>query len=186
MDRCGLLGRSHRRSASGFRPGRSVPIHHRSPQFDPRVHPLSDALPLRSTTPADPLRCLDERAFQPARPERLPWGFAPHHDVRRQQPLPARDNPGYPVSALRCVLGVPPAHDALLRCRPCGFVSPRSRVQGSPFRGLDPPYGAVPPFDGRCPRDVDHPAPAVARASTERLAFRALLSARSATIDRKR
>jgi len=27
-------------------------------------------------------------------------------------------------------------YDGFLRSRPCGFVSPRSHVQGSPFKGL--------------------------------------------------
>jgi hypothetical protein len=38
--------------------------------------------------------------------------------------------------------------------RPCGFVSPRCHVQGSPFRGFVPPDGAAPGFPGRCPRAV--------------------------------
>jgi len=44
---------------------------------------------------------------------------------------------------LRSVLGVSHALDGLLRYRPCGFVSPRSHVQGSLFRGF-PPGEAVP------------------------------------------
>jgi len=34
------------------------------------------------------------------------------------------------------VLGVSHARDGLLRLWPCGFVSPHSHVQGSPFRGF--------------------------------------------------
>jgi len=57
-----------------------------------------------------------------------------------------------PVASTRCgipnvrtcsVLGVSHALDGLLRHRPCGFVSPRCRVQGSLFRGF-PPGEAVP------------------------------------------
>lgn len=35
-----------------------------------------------------------------------------------------------PSSTLRSVLGVPPAHDGLLRCVPCGLVPSHSHVQG--------------------------------------------------------
>jgi hypothetical protein len=41
-----------------------------------------------------------------------------------------------PNSTLRSVHGVPPAFNGLLHSRPHGLVSSRSRVQGSPFRGL--------------------------------------------------
>ena len=41
-----------------------------------------------------------------------------------------------PDPALRSVLGVSRALDGLLRHLPCGFVSPRSHVQGAPSRGL--------------------------------------------------
>jgi len=41
-----------------------------------------------------------------------------------------------PTPTLRSVLGVPPALDGFIRCRPCGFVSPHSRVQGFPSREL--------------------------------------------------
>ena len=41
-----------------------------------------------------------------------------------------------PDPALRSVLGVSHALDGLLRQLPCGFVSPRSHVQGLPSRGL--------------------------------------------------
>ena len=43
---------------------------------------------------------------------------------------------GVPDPALRSVLGVSHAPDGLLRHLPCGFVSPRSHVQGLPSRGL--------------------------------------------------
>jgi hypothetical protein len=47
---------------------------------------------------------------------------------------------GIPVPVLRSVHGVSHAHDGLRHHRPCGFVSPRYRVQGSPFRGLSPAW----------------------------------------------
>jgi hypothetical protein len=51
--------------------------------------------------------------------------------------------PGLPIPS-RSVLGVSHALDGFLRHRPCGFISPRSHVQGSLFRGF-PPGEAVPP-----------------------------------------
>jgi hypothetical protein len=59
-------------------------------------------------------------------------GFRPSS---RRQPAAstfARD----PGPALSSVLGVSHAHDGFLRHRPCRFISPRSRVQGSPSRGF--------------------------------------------------
>jgi hypothetical protein len=54
----------------------------------------------------------------------------------RHQPAVSTRCAELPGSTLRSVLGVPPALDGLLHHRPCGFVSPHSRVQGSPFRGF--------------------------------------------------
>jgi len=50
---------------------------------------------------------------------------------------------GIPRPRICSVLGVSHALDGFLRSRPCGFVSPRCRVQGSLFRGF-PPGEAVP------------------------------------------
>jgi hypothetical protein len=52
----------------------------------------------------------------------------PLRDINR----PRRCN-GFPYPP-PSVLSVPPAPDGLLRVRPCGFISPRSHVQGSPTR----------------------------------------------------
>jgi len=65
--------------------------------------------------------------------ERLPWGFFPSS---RPEPAASTDRPRSHPRAWRSVLGVSHALDGLLRHRPCGFVSPRSHVQGSPSRGL--------------------------------------------------
>ena len=45
---------------------------------------------------------------------------------------------GSPIPTLRSVLGVSHARDGFRHHRPCGFVAPRSHVQGSPYRGLSP------------------------------------------------
>jgi len=55
----------------------------------------------------------------------------PHHDINQRCPL---ESTGFPLPALRSVLGVSHALDGLLHHRPRGFVSPHSRVQGFPFR----------------------------------------------------
>jgi len=61
-----------------------------------------------------------------------------------------------PSSTLRSVLGVPPAHDGLLRCVPYGLIPSHSHVQGSLFRGshIVEPCRVIP---GRCPPVVEHP-----------------------------
>jgi hypothetical protein len=56
----------------------------------------------------------------------------PHRGTSKRRP-PMR---GIPDPALSSVLGVSHALDGLLRHLPCGFVSPRSHVQGLPYRGL--------------------------------------------------
>ena len=81
-----------------------------------------------ATCPRCPARSCDLTEAQ----ERLPWGSLP--SSRRQ---PAASTHGRdPTPDLRSVLGVSHALDGLLRHRPCGFVSPRCHVQGSPCRGL--------------------------------------------------
>jgi len=50
---------------------------------------------------------------------------------------------GIPVPVLRSVLGVSHALDGFRHHRPCGFVSPRYRVQGSSFRGLSPGWSTA-------------------------------------------
>jgi hypothetical protein len=67
--------------------------------------------------------------------ERLPWGSSPSS---RHQPA-ASTHGRDPTPHLRSVPGVSHALDGLLRHRPCGFVSPRCHVQGSPCRGLSLP-----------------------------------------------
>jgi hypothetical protein len=62
--------------------------------------------------------------------------FCPLRDVSRRHP----HTPGNPNPGLRSVLGVSHALDGFRHHRPCGSVSPRYRVQGSPFRGLSPAW----------------------------------------------
>jgi len=66
----------------------------------------------------------------PARPSRAPSVGLPPSS--RHQPAEST-NAGLP-SPLRSVLGVSHAPDGFLLHRPCGFISPRSHVQGSLFR----------------------------------------------------
>jgi hypothetical protein len=82
-----------------------------------------------------PFACLPHPC---SRVKRLPWGFVPLRDIDQAQP-----RCGIPRPRTTSVLGVSHALDGLLRPWPCGFVSPRCHVQGSPFRGL-PPGEAVP------------------------------------------
>jgi len=86
-----------------------------------------------------------------------------------------------PIPALRSVRGVSHALDGLLRHLPCGFVSPRSHVQGLPSRGLSlarsrtgfpRPVHALLALSAR--------ACGLTRASSGALDFRALLPAASA------
>jgi hypothetical protein len=89
--------------------------------------------PLQSTSVACP-------------PRRCSFGEAPSGGFppsSRHQPG-ASTRLGVPRPRIRSVLGVSHALDGFLRSRPCGFISPRCRVQGSLFRGF-PPGEAVPP-----------------------------------------
>jgi len=77
--------------------------------------------------------------------ERLPWGFRPLRDTNRQRPLPVlrRGPRAHTQARFGSVLGVSHALDGLLRCRPRGFISPRSHVRDS-SSGVFPraqPYG---------------------------------------------
>ena len=83
--------------------------------------------------------------------ERLPWSSVPHRGVNQRRPPFARESP----PELCSVLGVSHALDGLLRHQPCGFVSPRSHVQGLPFRGFSlsaEPYRVSPAVS--CPLAV--------------------------------
>jgi len=98
---------------------------HRPPFLSKRVHPPKLPLPFRVL----PLRArLTARVFGEA-PSR---GFLPSW---RHQPE-ASTRLGIPRPRIRSVLGVSHALDGFLRSRPCGFVSPRCRLQGSLFRGF--------------------------------------------------
>jgi len=115
VPRSRLAPRRFRRTPHGFyRP--PSPAHLRE-----RVHPLVSSTPLQSP----PASCLP-RASRRGAPSR---GLAfPLRDINRQ-----RRYDEIPLSS-PSVLGVSHALDGFIRCRPCGFVSPRSRVQGSPTR----------------------------------------------------
>jgi hypothetical protein len=122
--------------------------------------------PLQSTTAHD---LLPRSTGVISRPAPTGDGSASHG----VQPLIATSTGGvhgvrrHPEPTLRSVLGVSHALDGLLRHRPCGFVSPRCHVQGSPCRGLSlsaepyrlSPAAALVPLDGTaCGFD---PAPAI-------------------------
>jgi hypothetical protein len=77
----------------------------------------------------------------------------PHRGVSSWRPLIAR---GSHAPSFRSVRDVSHVLDGLLRQKPCGLVSSRNHVQGSPYRGLSlfaEPY-RVSPADS-CPRDVE-------------------------------
>jgi hypothetical protein len=102
--------------------------------FTRRVHPPTNLPPLQSTA----IRCLlpitSSRPATACDVESASHGvrMGPLRDINRPEPLLQRA----PRSLLRSVLGVPPALDGLLPARSCGFVSPRSRVQGSRPSGV--------------------------------------------------
>jgi len=85
-----------------------------------RVHPLELHAPSETPIPCPP------HASQRGAPS-LGLAF-PLRDISQQ-----RRYGGVP-SPSPSVLGVSHAPDGLLRHRPCGFISPRSHVQGSPTR----------------------------------------------------
>jgi len=88
-----------------------------------RVHPLVSLPPLQSPFFLCPPSSYEKSAFH---------GVAyPLRDINRPQVYA-----GLPRAQHLSVLGVSHALDGLLCSRPCGFISPHSHVQGSPFRGL--------------------------------------------------
>ena len=109
---------------------------HRPPAFSRRVHPLANARPLQRTAACClPLRTTPKPPCDgPGSAER-----APHLGFRALFATSAggvHSASGDPSPGLRSVLGVSHALDGLRHHRPCRLVSSRSRVQGSPFRGL--------------------------------------------------
>jgi len=109
--------------------------------------------------------CASSSVLRPATCSSPPGKLAPPGDRKaplsgsspssRHQPAASTHYPRFPRPELWSVLGVSHALDGLLRHRPCGFVSPRCHVQGSPFRGLSlsaEPY-RLSPADS-CPRAV--------------------------------
>jgi hypothetical protein len=86
-----------------------------------------------------PFRVLPLRARpRPPGQERLPWGCVSLFATSAARVVV----PGFQARHLS-VLGVSHALDGLIRGRPCRFISPRSHVQGSPFR-VFPPRTAAP------------------------------------------
>jgi len=103
----------------------------------------------------------------------------PHRGINNRRPLSDRRSHS---PALRSVRGVSHALDGLLRQLPCGFVSPRSHVQGLPFRGLSlsaEPCRLSPAAS--CPLAVQNRPPFTSRRSLD---FRALLPAKNAVLDK--
>jgi hypothetical protein len=95
-----------------------------------------------------PFRVLPSRT-RPAPPgvEPLPWGWPS---------LFATSACGVHVTGVQsrhlAVLDVSHVPDGLLRHWPCGFVSPHSHVQGSPFRGFPSRTAVAPRRRPACPR----------------------------------
>jgi len=90
--------------------------------------PVSSSHRLRASSESS--RLVPAHVARPLDVMRLPWGWlVPHRDINQQR---RHDRfPRLPPS----VLGVSHALDGLIRHQLCGFVSPRSHVQGSLFRG---------------------------------------------------
>jgi hypothetical protein len=106
-----------------FRPGPPHLAVHRPPRAHASGFILSEFAPLQSpavTSPPHASRC-------GAPSMGLRWPSSRHNRQRPHGGLP-----GPPLS----VLDVSHVLDGLLRCRPCGFVSPHSHVQGSALQGI--------------------------------------------------
>jgi hypothetical protein len=139
------------------------------------------SLPFRARRRATCLRNPPTVWRRSSAPEAPPMGFgwALFATSASRSHLPQGAN----HSLLRSVLGVPPALDGLLPDQPCGFVPPRSRVQGSRLPGACPSHGAVPAFTGRCLLAVATCRPAVSRARRPTTSSEALLPASSAVTE---
>ena len=140
-------------SISAFQPDPAVSL--RTPSIADsrrRFHPPESFSPPSEFDDLRPAPRIPEdlATFRTTR-ERLPWGFVPHRGISWQRPhTPGKSQPG-----LSSVLGVSHALDGLLRHQPCGFISPRSHVQGLPFRGFSlsaEPYRVSPAVS--CPLAV--------------------------------
>jgi len=140
----------------------------------------------RSPSPAARATGSSSRSF--ASPSEFSGPYLPDASRRRAPPLgflpPSRHQPAESTfasipSSLCSVLAVSHRLDGLLHHRPCGFVSPRSHVRGSPFRGF-PFRAAVPPRRWPMPscRSTACPTADLRRRRQKRgPAFRALLHA---------
>jgi len=107
----------------------SVAVHPPVPCTSPSEHLL-----LRPALPETPLRPCD-RLDAPARAPSLRF---PSPSSRRQPTVSTWIRDREPPRPLRSVRGVSHALDGLFHHRPCGLVSSRCHVQGSPFRELSP------------------------------------------------
>jgi hypothetical protein len=119
-------------SVHRFRSARRSSFARRPPSLAKWVHP-----PVSFRSPAE---CCQHVLAPSLQYDEAPsLGFRPSS---RHQPAAAlmRDS----QVPHRSVHDVSHVLDGLLRHRPCGFISPRSHVQGSLFRGF-PPGAAVPP-----------------------------------------
>jgi len=147
--------------------------------FRLRLHPPTSFSPPSEFCDKRPALRTPENLAVRRRPEGASLGV--QVPSSRHQPAAsthARD----PSPELRSVLDVSHVLDGLLRLRPCGFVSPRCHVQGSPFRDLSlsaEPNRVSPALS--CPLAVERNClRCLARASNPALDFRALLPAASA------
>jgi hypothetical protein len=163
----------------GFLRCPAAPSCHRPPALSRRVHsPTSLFRPLQSaaTTDLPPVTTSDLAVISGAR-EAPALGFLA---LFATSPGGVHLPRGGTTSALRSVLDVSHVLDGLRHHRACGFVSPRSHVQGSPSKELTTSRSRT-GFHRPLPSCRWTPSPAVARSGSSALDFRALLPTTSAT-----
>lgn len=138
--------------------------------FGPRIFPACFAdTSLAFVQP--PERDLPSTSSAPTVAQGASWSFrcpSSRHQLRAS--TCRAENPN---STLRSVPGVPPAFNGLLRSRSHRLVSSRSRVQGSPFRGLTSDAEPCRVFLDLCPLAVHN---ATLRPKPSRFASRPRLS----------
>jgi hypothetical protein len=84
-------------------------------------------------------RCVP--AQHPEGPEHLPWVFSPLRDISTAD---SSNESEVPNPHLSSVLSVSHTLDGLLPAEPCGLISSRSHVWGSPYKGFPCCQAATP------------------------------------------
>lgn len=142
----GLLGSPSPAATSAFLPDPAVSLRPPSTSgLRQRLHPPASFPPPPEYCGLRPAhRVSNQPCDQPSTGERLPWGPLPHRGIDQRRPPPPRESQPR---------GHVPSAPFLTTSRVCsatslrGFVSPRSHVQGLPYRGLSlptEPYGVSP------------------------------------------